>query len=112
VVLVATSMGEAEISGPDQPVTLAETLPAGLTATAVVANVGGTVEMSCRLASLRCSTSGTIAPYHRLEMLITVTAPSQPAPAGVSAAASVSAAKRFSARRPPPAPAGSQTPTA
>ena len=75
LVVVATNLGDSEISASTVPVTLSEKLPAGLTATAVVANVGGTVEMSCKLETLACSTTGAIAPHHRLEMLITVKAP-------------------------------------
>ncbi len=72
IVVVATNIGDAEISASKHAVTLAETLPAGLTATAVTANVGGTVEMECELSGVRCSTTSAIAPYHRLEVLITV----------------------------------------
>jgi len=75
LVVVATNLGDSEISAANVPVTLSEKLPAGLTATQVVANVGGTVEMSCELDTLTCTTVGAIAPYHRVEMLITVNAP-------------------------------------
>jgi len=88
LVVVATNLGDSEISTSNVPLTLTEKLPAGLTATAIVADVGGTVEMSCKLESLMCATTGAIAPYHRLEMLITVKAPE--APGALAATATLS----------------------
>ena len=74
LIVAATNLGDQEIDAASVPVTLAERLPPDLKATAIAANVGGTVEMGCTLASLTCTTASPIPPYHRLEVLISVTA--------------------------------------
>jgi hypothetical protein len=82
LVLMATNLGDADVSGSVSPVRLVGKLPAGVTATAVSGSVGGIGgffgmrgSLECSLASssvVECSYSGTLPAYELLEASVSV----------------------------------------
>ena len=74
----ASDLGEASVSGETVPITIGDTLPAGLKATAISGNFGIFNErpdygVKCSLEKLRCEFTGTFPPFERLEVYIAVT---------------------------------------
>jgi hypothetical protein len=76
IVVTATNLGDAEVNGSSEPVTIADKLPSGLTATAVSGRAGTfrgiRGEMECSQPVGPCTFSGTIQPYEPLEVEVTV----------------------------------------
>ena len=74
VVVIATNLGDGEVSGAGSPVVLSDTLPGGLTATAISGHLVqlGSGGVSCSLASLSCTFEGTLPPYGGLQVEISV----------------------------------------
>jgi hypothetical protein len=63
------------VIGSSTPVTIADELPAGLTATSISASaglLGSSGSAECTLATLSCSFSGTLPPYEQIEVTIEV----------------------------------------
>jgi hypothetical protein len=88
ILLLASNIGDAEVSGLGAPVKVTDTLPPGLTATAIsgesrIPGNGGGVSGSsgavkCELSTLSCAYEGTLAPYGWLEVTIAVKVAAQP----------------------------------
>jgi hypothetical protein len=78
ITLVATNLGDADVQATGTPVTIADKLPAGLTATAISGGTGPQVELSvygavsCTLATLSCTYEGSLPPYEQLAVTIDV----------------------------------------
>jgi hypothetical protein len=77
IVLGASNLGDAAISGASEPVTISDQLPAGLTATGISAQAGifsdwGPVE--CVQPAGPCTYTGSLPPYEELEVRIAVKA--------------------------------------
>jgi uncharacterized repeat protein (TIGR01451 family) len=74
--ITAANLGDAPVNGASFPVNLTDTLPPGLTATAISGHVGvslfGGGEAECSLATVSCSFAGAISPYDQLEVTIKV----------------------------------------
>ena len=74
----ATNVGDGSVNGASDPVTVSDTPPAGLTATAITGSAGLFEEVSvlgpvsCHLASLSCTFEGRIPPFERLHVAIAV----------------------------------------
>lgn len=88
IAVTARNLGDEAVNGAAQAVTIADALPAGLRASAsaisgefVTANqVAGAV--TCTLASLSCTFGGTLEPYGRLRIKITMKEVPADAPSG------------------------------
>jgi hypothetical protein len=76
IVLTAANLGDSEVNGATDPVTIADTLPVGLKATVIkaTASVEGDGPLNCSLLSLSCAFTGVLPPYDSIEVLITVRA--------------------------------------
>ncbi len=74
VTVVATNLGDGEVNGAGNPVLLSDTLPAGLTATAISGHLVllGSGGISCSLATLSCTFEGMLPPYGGLQVEISV----------------------------------------
>jgi hypothetical protein len=80
IVATAENLGDADLSGSaGGSIVLADTLPPGLEATAIVgsepnpnADPQEFIPLECSLAKLSCSFNGTLVPYDTLEVRITV----------------------------------------
>jgi hypothetical protein len=80
IVVETSDLGDAPIEAIEHPVTIADKLPAGVTATAMVLEGGGGtlgIEFarsfgSCSLATLTCTYAGPLLAYERLMIAITV----------------------------------------
>jgi hypothetical protein len=75
VIVSASNVGTAEANaGGGQPITITDTLPAGLTATAIKGESSFPEErpMSCSLEALSCTYAEGVLPYNRLEVTISV----------------------------------------
>ncbi|HZL49048.1 MAG TPA: hypothetical protein VFC30_08540, partial [Solirubrobacteraceae bacterium] len=79
ITVVATNLGDTEALGEVAPVTVADKLPLGLTATAIsLFRTGGKTrseiasESACSLSSLSCSFTGDFQPYENIELVIAV----------------------------------------
>ncbi len=81
VVVEVSNLGDAMANGFEQPVTVVDRLPAGVTATNIYGEGGGSelnrtnaaAFTSCTLATLTCTYSGPLLPYERLMIAMTVT---------------------------------------
>jgi hypothetical protein len=73
IIVTATNLGDAEVNGAATPVTITDTLPQGTTATAT-SGAGGLFsgEMECAQPAGPCTFTGTLPPYERLQLEITV----------------------------------------
>jgi hypothetical protein len=78
LVVTASNIGDAAAEGNTSPINLADTLPAGLTATSISGAVGGfggkLHEMSCTLEHLRCRYENAVAPYEPVVVNIHIVA--------------------------------------
>jgi hypothetical protein len=77
IVVTASNLGDAAVSGATVPVAITDKLPPGLTATGIsgIAGVRGfRGSLECSLPSLTCSFAGSelLPPYEQLEVVITV----------------------------------------
>ena len=80
IVVEASDVGDAMVRGFENPVTIVDKLPAGVTATAVYGEGGGTEvarggarpATNCSLATLTCTFSGPLLEYERLMIAIVV----------------------------------------
>ena len=77
IVLTATNLGDGSADGTTSPVTITDTLPAGLQATSVKGKIAGqalasTVPVVCQIKPLTCTYAGVVAPYSDLEVDIGV----------------------------------------
>jgi hypothetical protein len=80
IVVEASNLGDAMINGLESPVTLADKLPAGVTATAIYGEGGGgeigyndaKFFMSCTLATLTCTYNLPLLAYERLMVTMIV----------------------------------------
>jgi hypothetical protein len=78
VVVTASNLGDGTIDGSPHKVKITDTLPAGLTPTAIVGYMGlrtaegRSGQMDCKLETLSCEYGEDLVPYERLEVLITV----------------------------------------
>jgi hypothetical protein len=80
VVVEVSNVGDAMANGFEHPVTVVEKLPAGVTATRIYGEGGGSELnrtnaadfMSCTLATLTCTYSGPVLAYERLMIAMTV----------------------------------------
>jgi hypothetical protein len=88
VLLLASNLGDASVDAAGAPVSIADTLPPGLTATAISGEsripgkgaglAGSSGAVKCELSTLSCAYEGTLAPYGWLEVTITVKVAAQP----------------------------------
>src|SRR6476646_634000 len=84
VVVTASNLGDATVDGSTRKVKITDTLPAGLTPTAIVGYVGiktpsgRSGQMTCKLETLSCEYGEDLVPYERLEVLITVKVEASP----------------------------------
>ncbi|HEY5194570.1 MAG TPA: hypothetical protein VIJ39_11955 [Solirubrobacteraceae bacterium] len=109
IVVIATNLGDAEVDGASNPVTVTDKLPSGLTATAISGRAGPVgfrdtltgVNVECSPMPLSCTYSGALPPYEYVEVTITVRDEAG-ASSGVVNEASVvgGGAPRVSARQP------------
>lgn len=79
VIFTVANMGNAEASGATAPVTVADALPANLKAVGILGlagthNTGTAHPLSCTLATLSCTYSGTLPPYEQMEVTVDVNA--------------------------------------
>jgi hypothetical protein len=75
IVVVATSLGDANVNASVAPVAIGDKLPPGLTATSIAASggFGAAVGLSCSLEALSCEgASGEVEPYGSLTVRIAV----------------------------------------
>ena len=77
IVVAATNLGDAEVNGAATPVIVTDKLPPGLTPTAISGAAGlldlsGEGGVECALSSLSCTFTGSLPPYERLQVEITV----------------------------------------
>jgi hypothetical protein len=74
IIVSASNVGDATADGTDDPITVADTLPSGLTATSITGRSSFPEElpMSCSLATLSCTYAEDLPPFDRLEVTITV----------------------------------------
>lgn len=78
ITLDVANLGDGHVEGASAPVTVSDKLPAGLTAKAISGNSGEFVSYSafgavnCTLATLSCAYEGSLPPYQRLSVTITV----------------------------------------
>ena len=81
IIVSASNVGTSEADGSPHTITIRDTLPARLAAVSI--SGGGSYPeeeppMSCTLATLTCTYAGTVLPYKRLEVTITVRASEGP----------------------------------
>ncbi len=78
LVVTVSNLGDATAEGAASPITVADTLPDGLTATSISGEVGGfgqiPHEMSCTLQHLRCLYEKAVEPYEPVVVNIHVAA--------------------------------------
>ena len=69
-----TNLGDAPANGEAEPITIADVLPAGMTATAIYGGTLGATEenLSCKLASLSCTLAQSVPQYEPLEIVVKV----------------------------------------
>jgi hypothetical protein len=78
IVVTASNLGDADVSGETTPVTITDKLPAGLKATAVEGLAGSTgngleAPVQCSHgSSVTCTFAGTLPPYDQIEIAISV----------------------------------------
>ncbi len=74
IIVSASNVGDADANGALEPITIADTLPEGVQASAISGRSSFPEElpMSCSLQSLSCSYSEDLAPFDRLEVTIQV----------------------------------------
>jgi len=77
LVITATNLGDAPLSGEAVPVTIADTLPPGLSAVGIEAVAGGVNSpndgpVNCSLAALSCTFAGFLPSYDQIEVRIAV----------------------------------------
>ncbi|HTZ63361.1 MAG TPA: hypothetical protein VMB51_04600 [Solirubrobacteraceae bacterium] len=74
IIVSASNVGDADADGGLEPITIADTLPEGVQASAISGRSSFPEElpMSCSLQSLSCSYSQDLVPFDRLEMTIQV----------------------------------------
>ena len=76
IIVKAINLGDQSVTGKGAPIKISDTLPAGLTATAISGAIGtpGRPEsdMTCELGALTCTYEGTLVPYELLQVVITV----------------------------------------
>jgi hypothetical protein len=77
IIVTASNRGDATVDGSTSRVTITDTLPPGLTATAITGQLGGRGEgthgqMVCKLETLSCTYDERLVPYELLEVVITV----------------------------------------
>jgi hypothetical protein len=91
ITLVANDLGDANVEAGGDPVTISDTLPAGLEATAIEGRTGplGSGEVTCTRVPLRCSFEGTLPAYEALQVEISVNVTAQ-AVSGLENEASIS----------------------
>ena len=78
VIVTATNLGDAPVQGAGDPVTFADTLPAGLTATSVEGTSLSYGGVECAIAqNVSCTFEGSLPPYEYLEAVIHVKASSE-----------------------------------
>jgi hypothetical protein len=74
ITLAVTNLGDGSVEGGSVPVTVADKLPAGLTATAISGTSGPLMifsefgEVDCTLATLSCTYEGSLPAYERLSV--------------------------------------------
>jgi hypothetical protein len=76
--IVASNLGDARIDGSVEPVSATNTLPPGLTATAIRGPTVNQTKVECALATLACSFKGVLNPYERFAIEIKVKAEEPP----------------------------------
>jgi hypothetical protein len=78
IIVSAIDVGTSEagvVNGVGAPVVLTDRLPAGVVATHIAAGIGPSAqggEIECSLGTVSCTVKGTIPPYVRVAMIITV----------------------------------------
>jgi hypothetical protein len=73
--LILANMGDADFSGAETPVSIADKLPPGLTAASIIGHSGSVFEhgpVECVLESLTCKYTGSIPPYEVIRVKIGV----------------------------------------
>jgi hypothetical protein len=94
VLLLASNLGDASVDAAGAPVSFTDTLPPGLSATAIsgASHIPGTAfgfsgssgAVKCELSTLSCAYEGTLAPYGWLEVTIAVKVAAQPPASGTN----------------------------
>jgi hypothetical protein len=78
IVLMASNLGDADANGAITPVTIVDSLPSGLRATAIEGfrekgfNKTARIPATCSLKPLNCSFTGVVPPYEQVEVRISV----------------------------------------
>jgi hypothetical protein len=76
VIVTAANMGYTDLSGAGAPITIADKLPAGLTAVAIEGKanpgLGSSTALTCSLEGLSCTFSGKILPYEEIRVYVSV----------------------------------------
>jgi hypothetical protein len=75
IVVNAENLGDGEVNGAGTPVTIADRLPPGLSATSiegVAYQPTGRPQLECSIASLECKFPGALEPYENIEVIISV----------------------------------------
>ncbi len=67
IIVAVSNLGDGTVDGSKAPVTIADKLPAGLTATSMTGN-----QMKCSLPTLQCTYTGVLDPYQRVAVTIKV----------------------------------------
>ncbi len=80
ITVSASNLGDEAVNAATNTVTIVDRLPAALKASATA--ISGTEGAICTLSSLSCTFSGTLAPYERLQVTITMKAVALSAPSG------------------------------
>jgi hypothetical protein len=76
IVLSVANLGDGSVNAATVPVAIVDRLPAGLKATSIAYIALGTGDafVPCSLGSLTCTFSGSLPPYHQIEVVIHVEA--------------------------------------
>ena len=72
VLVVVSNLGDAPINGSEHPVTITDTLPDGLIATAITGPLKNGTQVECSLSMLACSFKGVLYPYEQITITIKV----------------------------------------
>jgi hypothetical protein len=77
IVVAVSNLGDATVNGAKAPVTITDTLPPGLKATALIGSIKGESEAKCTTGEpptppLSCTFGGTLNPYERVAVTVKV----------------------------------------
>jgi len=93
IIVKAINLGDQSVTGEGAPIKISDTLPPGLTATAISGAIGTPgrpgSDMTCELEAVTCTFEGALVPYELLQVVITVKVEAPPPGAVTNNAARV-----------------------